>query len=144
MPLAWLSPRLHSLSLLPTSKLHPSRCCPGADSQVGGLVYTLGPCGPLQWTLLSDWQFVPPLQPPEIFTAKRFEALVSPRRNPGSVGLSLFPVVVPPGLSKGESGTTPPAAWLPISAPPTSLDEFGFFNSLVVGLPYSSIFWQLC
>ena len=31
---------------------------------------------------------------------------------------------------------------LPISAPPTSLDECFFFNSLVVGLPYSLIFWQ--
>ena len=29
---------------------------------------------------------------------------------------------------------------LPISAPPTSLDECFFFNSLVVGLPYSLIF----
>ena len=43
----------------------------------------------------------------------------------------------------------PPAAtflhvllpWLPMSAPPTSLDEC-FFHSLVVGLSYSSIFWQ--
>ena len=32
--------------------------------------------------------------------------------------------------------------WLPISAPPTGLDECFFFNSLVVGLQYSSIFWQ--
>ena len=32
--------------------------------------------------------------------------------------------------------------WLPISAPPTSLDECVFFNSLVVELPYSSIFCQ--
>ena len=31
---------------------------------------------------------------------------------------------------------------LPVSAPPTSLDECFFFNSLVVGLPHSSIFWQ--
>ena len=30
--------------------------------------------------------------------------------------------------------------WLPISAPPTGLDECFFFNSLVVRLPYSSIF----
>ena len=30
--------------------------------------------------------------------------------------------------------------WLPISAPPTGLDEFFFFISLVVGLPYSLIF----
>ena len=31
---------------------------------------------------------------------------------------------------------------LPISTPPTSLDECFFFNSLVVRLPYSSIFGQ--
>ena len=31
---------------------------------------------------------------------------------------------------------------LPVSVPPTSPDECFFFNSLVVGLPYSSIFWQ--
>ena len=33
--------------------------------------------------------------------------------------------------------------WLPVFAPPTSVDEGFFFNSLVVRLPYSSIFWQL-
>ena len=32
--------------------------------------------------------------------------------------------------------------WLPPSAPPTGLDECFFFISLVVGLPYSSIFCQ--
>ena len=32
---------------------------------------------------------------------------------------------------------------LSVSAPPTGLDEYFFFNSLVVGLLYSSIFWQL-
>ena len=31
---------------------------------------------------------------------------------------------------------------LRVSVPLTSLDEHFFFNSLVVGLPYSSIFWQ--
>ena len=31
-----------------------------------------------------------------------------------------------------------------VSAPPTSLDECFFFNSLVVRLPYSSIFCQFC
>ena len=36
--------------------------------------------------------------------------------------------------------SSPP--WLPISAPPTSLDECLFFNSLVVRLPYSLISWQ--
>ena len=37
-------------------------------------------------------------------------------------------------------GSSPP--WLPISTSPTCLDECFFFISLVVGLPYSSIFWQ--
>ena len=32
--------------------------------------------------------------------------------------------------------------WLPVSAPPTGLGECFFFNSLLVGLPYSSIFCQ--
>ena len=32
--------------------------------------------------------------------------------------------------------------WLSFSTPPTSLDDCFFFNSLVVRLPYTSIFWQ--
>ena len=44
MPLALLSAGFQSLPPLPTSKLGPS----GADSQVGGLMYVLGPCGSLQ------------------------------------------------------------------------------------------------
>ena len=34
------------------------------------------------------------------------------------------------------------STWLPVSAPPASLDECFFFNSSVVGLLYSLIFWQ--
>ena len=48
VPLLWLLPVFQSLPLLPTSKLGPS----GADSQVGGFVYILGPHGSLQQTLL--------------------------------------------------------------------------------------------
>ena len=33
--------------------------------------------------------------------------------------------------------------WLPICAIPTSVNEYSFFNSLVVRLPHSSIFWWL-
>ena len=36
--------------------------------------------------------------------------------------------------------SSPP--WLPVSTPPTGLDEYFFFNSLIIGLPYSLIFWQ--
>ena len=34
------------------------------------------------------------------------------------------------------------STWLPVSTPPTNLDECFFFISLVVGLPYSLIFCQ--
>ena len=58
-----------------------------------------------------------------------------------NVGLPNPPAATSPG---------PPAtAWprvlsspLPISTPPMGLDECFFFNSLVVGLPYSSILCQ--
>ena len=67
--------------------------------------------------------------------------------------------LVPPGLSAHEYGTTQSAicclagssatallgvlsTWLPISAPPTSLDECFFFNSLVIRLPCHLIFCQ--
>ena len=66
--------------------------------------------------------------------------------------LSLFQSsVVPPSFSSRECGTTLSASHrlamgpLCLAArfrPPTGLDECFFFNSLVVGLPYSSIFCQ--
>ena len=48
MLLAQLLASIQLLLLLPTSKLGPS----GADSQVAGFEYVLGPCGSLQQTLL--------------------------------------------------------------------------------------------
>ena len=47
----------------------------GADSQVGGFVYILGPCGSLQSSLPGGWEFLLLLQPPQVFTARGFEAL---------------------------------------------------------------------
>ena len=67
-PLSVTSPASHKWIL-------PLKCCPGTDSQVGGLVYIGGPCGFLQQTLLWHWHFLPLLQPPEIFTARGFEAI---------------------------------------------------------------------
>ena len=71
MLLALLSAGFQSLLPLPTSKLGPS----GADSQVGGFVYVLGPHGSLQWTLLWVWEFLPLLQPLQVFSVRGFEAL---------------------------------------------------------------------
>ena len=77
--------------------------------------------------------------------------------NPGLHSLSCSLVVLPVYLHANVGPPAPPAAasptlalqlrpccesWLPVSAPPSGLDECFFFNSLVVGLPYSSIFWQ--
>ena len=48
MVLALLSAGFQTLPSLPTSKVGPS----GADSHVGGFVYILGSCWPLQRILL--------------------------------------------------------------------------------------------
>ena len=48
MMLAQLLADFQSLLLLPTGKLGPS----GADSQIGGFVYVLGPWGSLQCAVL--------------------------------------------------------------------------------------------
>ena len=98
---AKLSPCFQSLPLLPTIKLGP----PGADSQVGGFVFILGPCGPLQRTLLWGWEFLLLPQHPQVFTVRDFKALFPCTGTLGFRGLSGFPVV-PPGLSARKCGTT--------------------------------------
>ena len=155
MLLAWLLPHFQSLPPLPESEWCPSSCCPGADFWVGGLVYILGPCGPLQQTLLRDWQFLTLPQPLQIFTARGYEALFAWSWNPGMCGLSWAGIVHSPPhlflpvLSAHQCGSArstgrwlatcsfPP--WLPTSAPPPRLEECFFFNSLFVRHPYNSI-----
>ena len=146
---------------IPFPALSPSSSPSGADSWVNGFVYILGPCASLQQTLQWDWEFFLPPQPPQIFYGQRFWGFISLCWNPGLHHLSHFPVV-PPGLSSRECGTsrsdschlshlvhqllpchTSPLPQLPISTPLSSLYECLFFNSLVVGLPYSLIFWLL-
>ena len=106
MLLAWLSAGFQSLPLLPTSKLVPS----GADSQLGGFVYTLGPCGFLQWTHLWGWEFLPPPQPSRVFWVRGLR-LYFPMLGCGiCLALQLFFPVYP----HANVGTaTLPAAALP-------------------------------
>ena len=105
--------------------------------------------------------------PTGVFNQK-FEVLFPLCWSPGLLGLFRSPAI-PPGLSMRKCGSVgsascctacpiphPPPRWvlqlppcresslpqLPISAPPTGLDECFFFISLVVGLPYSLIFCQ--
>ena len=157
MLLAQLLAGFQSLPPLPTCKLGSF----GADSWVGGFVSVLGPCGSVQWTLLWGWEFLPLLQPPQIFIVRGFEEFFFfPYWDPGfwvCLTLQLFlPVylhatVEPPGPLATASPTLvfqpmPCCESLPqllLSAPPISLDECFFFNSLVVRLAYSLIFWQL-
>ena len=81
------------------------------------------------------------------FYCQRFWGSLSSLWNPGSRGLS-HSLVVPVYPHTNVGPPTPPAdalrqvlsTWLPGSAPPTGLDECFFFNSLVIRLPYSSIF----
>ncbi|KAF6125267.1 hypothetical protein HJG60_009786 [Phyllostomus discolor] len=92
--------------------------------------------------------------------SQRLRGFISPHWNCGLLSLSRSPVVAP-SLSALECGTAqsaslhiaypgPPvttlprvlSAWLLVSTPLSGLAECVFFNSLVVGLPYSSIFCQ--
>ena len=96
---------------------------------------------------------------PHRFYHQRFWGFISLCWIPGLRGLSRFPVPAP--LSARKCGTVRSASrcltplalqllpccassppWLPVSTPPTSLNECFFFNSLVVWHPYRSVFWQ--
>ena len=69
---------------------------------------------------------------PQLFLPVYLHTNVGPPAPPASVLPSPPAAALPQVLS---------AQW-PISTPPTGLDQCFFFNSLVVGLPYSSIFCQ--
>ena len=103
--------------------------------------------------------FLPlPPQPPQVFSVRGFEALFPCAGTLGCVVCLAPQLFLPvylhvnvglPGPHSVTSQGPPPASvprvlstQLPISAPPTGLDECFFFNSLVFRLPYSSIFCQ--
>ena len=93
-----LSTGFQSLPPLPTIKLGPS----GADSWVGGLVHTLGPCGSLQQPLLWGWKSLLLLpQPPGVFSIRGLR-LYFPELEPWVTCSASLPVR--PGLSVSECG----------------------------------------
>ena len=119
----------------------------GADLQVGGFVYVLGPCGSLQWTLLWSWEVFLLPTPHRCFYSLGFWVFSFLLWSPGFCGLSRYPVV-PPGLSVLECGTAHVVhQLLPCPCQSTShrlaVCPFCpsycvvecFFNSLVDGLP---------
>ena len=99
MPRAGLSVRCQSLPPLPTSKLGPS----GAESQVGGFVYVLGPCGSPTNSPVRLGVSPASSTPTGVFSQK-FSGFISPHWDPGLLGLSCSSVV-PPGLSICKCGT---------------------------------------
>ena len=137
-----------SLPPLITSKLSPS----GAESWVGGFVHLLAPCGSLQQTLLWGWEFLPPPLLPQVFSVSGIEASFPHTVTLGCVFYLISQLFLPVYLHRNVGPPSPQAAIspgppaaalprvlstrLPVSTPPTSLDECFFFNSLVVGLPY--------
>ena len=151
MPLPQLSASLQSLPPLPTSKSGPS----GAHSQEGGFVYALDPvslsnelsCG--VESFFCHWNHHRFLSPEVLRFSSCVGALgfvvcltpqlflpVYPHANVGSLASTL------PTQSSSHSlvvftlclGWLSPPVWMNVS----SLTP----NSLVVGLPYSSILWQ--
>ena len=164
MALAPLSAGFQSLPQLPTIKLGPS----GADSRVGGLVHALGPCGSLQQPLLWGWEFLllPP-QPPRVFSIRGLR-LYFPELEPWVAQSASLPCLssrfiyvrmwgrrvcqLSHCLSRSFHSLPPlwvqpriresPGPQLPVSTPPTGLDECFFFISLAVRLPCGSIFLQ--
>ena len=144
---ATLSSRPQSCTPLPTIKLGPS----GAGSRVGGLVHSPGPCGSLQRPLLRGWESLPlPPQPPRAFSIRGLRVYF-PELEPWVAQSASLPAVRPvylcanvgprgllvlglpaPIVSLGPATATRFLSTpVPISAPPTGLNECLFFISLV-------------
>ena len=124
------------------------------NPRVGALENILNLCRPFQWTLLKIWQFLPPPQPPLFFIARSYRDISSLHWNPGLCGLawewdcslSRYPSWFSPttcecgtahSTTASLHNTTSPclSTCLCDSAPPTHLDEWGFFKCFVVGFP---------
>ena len=126
-------PAFQLLSPLSTSKLGHS--C--ADSRLGSFVCILEPCGSLQRTLLWAREFLPQTQPPQVFTARGFEAFFS-HVGTLSCTVCLTPQFLTVYLHANVGPPSPPVAALPrvlstlaAHLHPSCQDECFFLNSLV-------------
>ena len=144
MLLAWVSPSFQSFPSLPTSRLYPFRCCflDGCACVSSRVPWALPVDSPVRLGVS------PATATPSGFYCQRFWDSSFLCWNSGVYHLSRSPVVSP-GLSTQEYGVSqstnhclalpvyqpPPCCTssmprLPISTPPTSLEECFFFNSL--------------
>ena len=129
-----------SLPPLPTIKLGPS----STDSQVGGLVHALCPCGSLQRTVLWGWEFLllPP-HPPQVFSISGLK-LYFPTLEPWVAQSALLPRCSSWFIYVRMWATGSASCHLAMSPLHPSYQYGWMFLliSFVVGLPYSSIFCQ--
>ena len=155
MALAPLSASFQSLPPLPTIKLGPSGAAsPGGWVCVHSRMLWVSPTNsPVRLGVFHAATSTPT----GVFNGW-FEALFPHTGTLGCAVCHLVHQLLPrqPAAALPTPLHNPPPLWvrqpppchksslpqLPISAPPTGLDEYIFFNSLVVRLPYSSIFCQ--
>ena len=133
-------------SLFPRMPLVPSSCGSGAESQRGWV------CGSSKfvWVLQEESPDNPAVSsatstPTCLYSQKWWGLILALERwaagCSGGTSSNFYRPHVDVGLPVlPPLPTTPMAPHL--SAPPTHLDKCGFFKSLAVRLPYSSIFWQ--
>ena len=142
----WRLPWSQTLQFLPVGCWCPSSCCPGAEAQREWVCVSpksiVGPLREHSWESCSFFchPFSHWFLHPEVMgiclpgTGTLGWVVWCGAGNPRSRGIpSNF---YPPHLGMG-----PPMLCYWISSPPICQDEGDFFNSLVVGIPYGSIFW---
>ena len=147
MLLAQLSPSFPSLPPLPISRLSPFRCW-----FLGGWVCVHART---LWVSLMTSAVRLGVSPtatiPTGFYSQRFLRLYFSILEPWVVRfvllLSYSSCFIPMWMWDHRAHQPPPYLMfslprLPVPTPPTGLDEYFFFNFLVVRLPYSLIFWQ--
>ena len=154
---SWHSPWCQTLHFLPVCHWCPSSCCPGAEAQ-------------RMWVWVSPKSIAVPLRRDSRESFSFFghpnphwflqpEVMGTYLPGSGTLGWVVWCGAGNPSFERYPSrflftthgcrtacSTSPCLSALlhvsHISMPPIRLDECGFLNSLVVGLPYSLIFWQ--
>ena len=156
MEVCWALAHFQSLYPLPIYDCALLAAALVVKPRLGGFAYVLSPSGLFKWQKSSSFFHCHKLL--WVFTARGNGDLSSQHWNwavPSGLGLGLLtPKVSLPIFIHHTWICDCPfyhclfvphhlSTHLHNSAPPTHLDEYGFFKSLVVGLPYSSIFWGL-
>ena len=154
---SWHSSWFQSLHFLPVCHWCPSSCCPGATSQrewsCVSPKFAVGPLRGLSWEFPSffhhsnlRWFLEPEVMGtylPGIGTLGWVVWSGAGISHSWGILSNFYPTHVDVGLLLLCLHATSPrlSMLLCISSLPICLDECGFFKSLVVRFPYSSIFW---